>query len=137
MSVTLKNKTKRPLVYDLKHDDFRELPAPFGYQRFAGEFTSESSDGTRRSREVRMGVPSSITIQPGQELSGVPPAVKKVEAVLRDWTAGDLLIDGKTLAQTNAVTPAAEEEPSETHAHAHAKAVSHGEGHKTHKKGDK
>jgi hypothetical protein len=79
MPATLKNISNTPVTVILDHAAF--LNTKSGWRRSTATFANMADDGSRAAREVRRSYPGSLTIQPGQEISDLHPAIARCAQV--------------------------------------------------------
>lgn len=73
MASTLKNESRQAVVVLLDHPAF--LNRASGWHRSTAKFASTDENGTRLVEEVRRSYPGSLTLQPGEEVSGLHDAI--------------------------------------------------------------
>jgi hypothetical protein len=77
--VALVNTSRRTHVIVLDHEVFRSKK--YGFSIVNQVAHDESQGGVRTSRMMRRALPGSITLQPGQRIEGLHPAIEKVTQV--------------------------------------------------------
>lgn len=79
MSATLKNKDRQPLVLILDHPAFHSKA--HGWTRTTAKFGLALADGGRSVKEVRRAYAGTITLQPGESISGLHEAIENCSQV--------------------------------------------------------
>lgn len=79
MSATLKNKDRQPLVLMLDHPAF--ATKAYGWKRTTAKFGLALADGGRSVREVRRSYAGTLTLMPGESVSGLHEAIEHCSQV--------------------------------------------------------
>ena len=79
MASTLKNESRQAVVIMLDHPAFSTRAS--GWQRATAKFASSEENGARTVAEVRRTYPGSLTLQPGEEVSGLHDAIVRCSQV--------------------------------------------------------
>lgn len=79
MTATLKNNSKQAVVLVLDHPAFANKES--GWQRSAAHFASTTEEGQRVVAEVRRSYAGSLTILPGESITGLHEAISSCAQV--------------------------------------------------------
>ena len=78
-TATITNISRQLVTVILDHAAFRNKES--GFQRGIATFANYTEDGTRQVESVRRAYPPSLTLQPGESVSDLHPAVTKCSQV--------------------------------------------------------